>query len=85
MSKYNSRKVWMFVVNTILFWAGFFIPILTGATTQVVALFSICITAQVLCSFAFVGGLVWSSYIKSKYYREALDENVDTTPKTLIR
>jgi hypothetical protein len=75
MSKYNSRKVWMWVINTILFWSGFFITVLTGATSQVAEMFSICIAAQVLCSFAFVGGMVWSSYIKSKWYRPELDES----------
>ena len=82
MSKFTSRKVVMFVINTLLFAAGFFAPVLLGATAQVAELFTIYTAAQICISFAFVGGLVWSSYIKSKYYRPELDDRLMNTTST---
>lgn len=69
----RSRKVVAFFVNTLIF-SSMFILIVLKVPGSVTIVTPLLIGAVSLNGIAFIGGAIFSQFIKSKYYRSELDE-----------
>lgn len=72
MNKINSRKLLVFIFCSIIIWVAYFISI--TLCSDITALLTITSGVQLFLASAYIGGNVWSGYIKSKYYKQELDK-----------
>lgn len=68
-----GRKFFIVILTSFLLWGAFVLSVYKAPSILTPYVFAILVGAQVLVGMMYVGGNVWNTFIKSKYYQPALD------------
>ena len=72
--KMKGRKATVYIVNTIIFTTIMILSIIFNTEICESAVIG-CISGLLLTSFMFIGGNIWKDWIRSKYYRDELNNH----------
>jgi len=72
MKKILGRKFFVFIVGSISAWAAYYVTLIVAPAVITSYIFISILSAQTLYGMAYIGGNVWSGFIKSKYFHSEL-------------
>jgi hypothetical protein len=68
-----GRKFFVLLYSSIVVWAAYIATLLIlHPDGYAITAFGICVSAQMFLGAAYIGGNVWSDFVKSKYFRSEL-------------
>jgi len=72
MGKLLSRKFFVFVTGCVLGWGAYYVTLILAPTVITSYMFIAILSAQTLYGMAYIGGNIWHTFIKSKYFHNEL-------------